>query len=87
MLLLKGKGPLLLEDMRSLSCYPFLYEFVPSVWNGVESVRWCYDERDLDGELCVDREIELYKLKRDYNELKEMLEVIEINDRKYLPVK
>ena len=54
------------------------------MWNGVESVRWCYDERDLDGELCVAREIELYKLKRDYNELKEMLEVIEINDMKYL---
>ena len=48
---------------------------MPSVWNGVESMRRCYDERDLDRELCVDREIELYKLKRDYDELKEMLEV------------
>ena len=28
--------------------------------------------------------MELYKLKRKYNELKEMLEVIEINDMKYL---
>ena len=37
-----------------------------------------------DGELCVDREIELYKLKRNYNELKEMLEVVQINDMKYL---
>ena len=55
---------------------------VPSVWNDVESVIWCYDERDLDGELCVDKEIELYKLKRNHNELKEML-----NDLKYLPVK
>ena len=64
MLLLEGKRPLLVED---LSCFPFLYKLVPSVWNGVESVRWCYEERDLDGELCVCREIELYKLKRDYN--------------------
>ena len=81
MLLLKGKSPLLLEDMRSLSCSPSFYELVPSVWDGVESVRWCYGEGDLDRQLCVDREIELYKLKRNCNELKEMLEVIEINDR------
>ena len=32
--------------------------------------------------LCVDKEIELYKLMRNYNELKERL-----NDMKYLPVK
>ena len=43
---------------------------------------WCYDERDLARELCVDKEIELYKLQRNYNELKEML-----NDMKYLLVK
>ena len=54
------------------------------MWNGVKSVIWCYDERDLDRELCVDREIELYKLQRNYNELKEMLAVIKINDMKYL---
>ena len=35
-------------------------------------------------ELCMDRETELYKLKRDCSELKEMLAVIEINDTKYL---
>ena len=71
-LLLKGKRPLLMED---LSGFPFLFKLVPSVWNGVERVRWCYDERDLDRELCVDKEIELYQLKRNYNEWKEMLEV------------
>ena len=37
-------------------------------------MNWCYDgERDLERELCVDREIELYKLKRNYEELKERL--------------
>ena len=30
-------------------------------------------ERDLDRELCADREIELYKLKRNCNELRERL--------------
>ena len=76
MLLLEGKRPLLMKDLNYL---PFLYKFVPSVWN---NVIWCYDERDLDRELCVDKEIELYRLQRNYNELKEML-----NDLKYLPVK
>ena len=42
-------------------------------------MRWCYGERDLDRELCADREIELYKLKRKYNELKERLEWKEID--------
>ena len=41
-----------------------------------------YDERNLNTEWCIDRETELYNLKRDYNELKEML-----NNMKYLPVK
>ena len=67
MLLLRGKSPLLLKDMRSLSYSPSFYELVPSVWDGVESGRWCYGERDLDRELCIDRETELYKLKRNYN--------------------
>ena len=66
MLLLEAKRPYLMED---LSYIPFLYKLVPSVWNGVESVIWCYDEKDLDGELCVDKEIELYRLQRNYNEL------------------
>ena len=44
MLLLEGKRPYLMED---LSYIPFLYKLVPSVWNGVESVIWCYDEKDL----------------------------------------
>ena len=58
---------------------------VPSAWSERENVIWCYGERDLDRELCIDREIELYKLKRNYNELKEMLEVVKRNDMKYLP--
>ena len=78
MVLLEGKRPYLMKD---LNYFPFLYKIVPSVWY-VESVIWCYDKKDLDGELCVDKETELYKLKRDYNELTERL-----NDLKYLPVK
>ena len=87
MLLWKGKSPLLLEDMRSLSCSPKFYELVPSVWDGRESVIWCYSERDLDRELCIDREIELFQLKRNYKELKERLELKEIDDIQYLPCK
>ena len=34
-LLLKGKRPVLLED---LNCFPFLYKLIPSLWNGVESM-------------------------------------------------
>ena len=45
MLLLEGKRPLLVKD---LNCFLFLYKLVPSVWNDVESMTWCYDERDLD---------------------------------------
>ena len=50
-------------------------------------MRWCYDERDLDRELCVDKETELYELQRNYDELKETLGVVKLNDMKYLPVK
>ena len=46
---------------------------------------WCYDERYLERELCVDREIELYQLKRNYKELIERLEVEKINNMKCLP--
>ena len=52
-----------------------LNELVPSAWNERE---WHYGERDLDGEVCVDREIELYKLKRNYNELRKRLEGVKI---------
>ena len=79
MLLLEGKRPLLVKD---LSCLFLLNNFVPSAWNERESVIWHYDERSLNIEWCSERETELYKVKRDYNELKEML-----NDLKYLPVK
>ena len=44
-----------------------LYNVVPSVRNNYESVMWYYEER----ELCVEEEIELYKLKRSYDELRE----------------
>ena len=60
---------------------------VPSAWSDRESVIRGYGERDLDIELCADREIELCQLKRNYNELKEMLEVVKRNDMKYLPCK
>ena len=75
MLLLDGKSPLLLEDMRSLSCSLNVYELVPSVWDGRESVTWCYGERYLERELCVDREIKLFKVNRNYEEFVERLDV------------
>ena len=77
-LFLKGKSPVLVED---LSCLFFLYKFVPSVWSNIEGMIWHYDG-GLDREWYMGRETELYKVKRDYNELKEWL-----NDMKYLPVK
>ena len=87
----RGKSPLQESDVYLNNFLIFsrhFYDLIPSVRNDSKSMNWCYDgERDLERELCVDREIELYKLKRDYNELKEMLGVIEINDMKYLPVK
>ena len=61
-----------------------LNELVPSAWSERESEVWCYGEGDLDRELCIEREIELYKLKRNYNELRERLEGVNII--KYLPV-
>ena len=39
---------------------------VPSAWIKRESVRWRYDERYLERELCVDREIELFEISRSY---------------------
>ena len=44
------------------------------------------DRGNLERELCIEREIELYKLKRNYNELRERLEGVKINNIKYLPV-
>ena len=58
---LKGKSPVLVEDW---SCLFYLYNVIPSVWNDFISMRWCYDEREL----------EVYNLKRDYGELAEVLE-------------
>ena len=75
MLLFKGKSPLLLEDMRSLSCSLNFYELVPSVWDDRETVIWCYGERCLERELCVEREIEIFKVNRNYGEFVERLRV------------
>ena len=36
--------------------------------------------------MCIEREIELYKLKRNYDELRKRLEGVKINNIKYLPV-
>ena len=62
--------------------YTHLDVYKRQVWNDVKSMRWCYDERDLDRELCVEREIELYELKRDYDELKEMVLRVIVTTRK-----
>ena len=42
-----------------------LYNVVPSVRNDCENVMWYYEER----ELYMEREIEVYELKRSYNYL------------------
>ena len=52
MLFLQGKRPLLVDELL------MLYNAVPSVYNNGENVMWYYEER----ELCIEREIEVYKL-------------------------
>ena len=52
-----------------------LIKLVPSAWNEREIVMWHCDERNLDGELWVDKEIEVYNLRRDYDKWKVRLEV------------
>ena len=81
----EGQESLILEDMRSLSCSLKFYELVPSVWEGRESVIWRYGERYLERELCVDGEIEVFKLSRSYKELIERLELKKIDDIVDLP--
>ena len=72
--------------MRSSNCsLIFCDDSVPSVWDGRESVIWRYGERYLERELCADREIELYQLKRNYKELIERLELKKIDDIVDLP--
>ena len=53
-------------------------QLVSSAWSEI----WCYGEGDLDRELCIEREMELYKLKRNYNQLRERLEGVKINNIK-----
>ena len=53
----RGKRPLLVDELL------MLYNVVPSVYSNYESVMWFYEER----ELCIEREIEVYKLKRSYD--------------------
>ena len=58
-----------------------------SGWDGRESVIWCYGERYLKRELCVDGEIQVFKSDRGYKELIERLGWEKINYMKYLPCK
>ena len=67
MLLLKGKSPVLLEDMRSLSCSPKCYELVPSAWSERENVIWCCGERK--------RDIEIFEINRGYERLVQVLDI------------
>ena len=84
MLLLKGKSPLVLEDMRSSNCsLNFCDDLVPSAWDGRESVRWRYGERYFEREWYLDGEIELFKVGRNYKELVERLDVERVDN--YLP--
>ena len=55
-------------------------EFVPSVCNTFESVIWGCDERELNRELYVSKETELYDLNRKYNKWKESLKIYLINN-------
>ena len=55
------------------------FNVVPSVCNNYESVMWYCEERDL----CVEREIEWYKLKRNYDELRERAVVGNYFDNNY----
>ena len=57
---------------------------VPSTWSERDKVIWRYSERYLERELCIYEEIELFTLSRSYQELKERLELKEIDDIKYL---
>ena len=50
-------------------------QVVLSVCNNFESVIWYCDERDLSRELYVNKETELYELKREYDEWKIRLDV------------
>ena len=76
LLLLKGKSPLLLEDMRSSSCsLKFCDDLVPFAWDSGKSVRWPYGERYFEREWYLDGEIELFKVGRNYKELVERLDV------------
>ena len=63
--------------------YTHLDVYKRQVCNNCESIVWGYEER----ELCIEREIELYKLKRNYDELRKILEDgVKMNHIKYLPV-
>ena len=65
-MLLKGKSPLE-EDMRSSNCsLIFCDDSVATVWDGRENEKWHCDGRYFERELCVNREIKLFKVDRNY---------------------
>ena len=68
-LLLKGKSPVLIDELKYLF---LLCNFIPSVYNNCESVMWCYEEREVNREWYG---TELYNLNRKYGEWKESLKV------------
>ena len=59
---------------------------LPSAWDGRKRVKWHYDGRYFERELCVDGEIELFKVGRNYKELVERLGIERVeNDVEILP--
>ena len=85
-----------LEDTRSANNRPWTF-CAPDRWcsnKGVaspayikrESVTWCYGGRDLERELCVNWEIKLYKVNRNYREFVERLGIERVdNYSEYVP--
>ena len=65
--------------MRSSNCsLIFCDDSVPSAWVTRKSVIGNYDGKYFERELCVDGEIKLFKVSRNYKELVERLSLIHI---------
>ena len=47
---------------------------MPSAWVSRENGKWHCDGRYFERELCVDGEIKLFEISRNYKELRERLE-------------
>ena len=48
--------------------------------NSRESVKWHYDERYFERELCFDRKIQLFEVSRSYKELRVRVKIERVDD-------